>query len=483
MTPARRKQSSNLSSRAGFWLCLVALSFLLLFGSGFGPFPPLLPRAILLWGSHLPLVFILWSFGWRGPLWGLGATVWLYLLVLLLGLTAREPALVGLSSGFALCGLLSHRGIQHRLAAVQESALAADRLQEQLNTDTEELVRLQGLESAANERLRRYQQLRQVANAFNLTLPLEELTDCIVRAAGQLIQGCDHVLLYLVDLDSLQLELKKVWRRAGSATIKAKRGDAFDQWVMRQGQPLLVEEAVRDFRFPARTLTEIGRAVGSLLAVPLTTEHRLLGVLRLEAALARGLTPDDLRLVRILGDLASLGIENSLLYSRTAQLAMTDDLTGLAVRDLFLKEMEERIARAREAGVSLSVLLVDIDRFKDYNDSFGHAAGDKLLKEIAGVLLQSRRPQEVAARWGGEEFACLLPGADPAEAGRRAEHLRARVEGTPVEFRRSVEKITISIGVASFPSDGGTAEELLAAADRRLYRAKSSGRNQVCCAG
>lgn len=482
MTLARRRRSFKPSSRDLFWGCLAGLSLLLAACLRFGPIPPLLPRSVLLPASHLPFLLIVWSFGWRGPLWGLGATSWFSLLVLLLGLSSREGTLVGLSAAFAICGLLSHRGLHHRQAAVQARALSLDHLQERLNTFTEDLKRLQELEAAANERLRRYQQLRQVANAFNLTLPLDDLMDCMVRASGELVRATDHALLYLVDPATLQLELKKVWRRAGSATIKAKKGDSFDQWVMRQGQPLLVEEVARDFRFPERTREHMGRPVGSLLAVPLFTEHRQLGVLRLEAALARGLTSDDLRLVRILGDLASLGIENGLLYSRTAQLAMTDDLTGLAVRGQFLKHLEERIGPARQGGTALSVLLIDIDRFKDYNDTFGHSAGDKLLKEIAGALLQTRRPQDVAARWGGEEFACLYPGAGREEAMRRGEQLRQRVEATPVEFRRSVEKVTLSIGVASFPLDGASGEALLAAADRRLYRAKSAGRNQVCSA-
>ena len=365
----------------------------------------------------------------------------------------------------------------------RESTLRVDRLSEGLNTLMEELKKLQETETATSQRLKRYQQLRQVANAFNLSLPLEELMDCIVRASGDLVQAADHVLLYLVDPGSLHLELKKVWHRGGTVTIKAKRGDAFDEWVLRQGQPLLVEETAHDFRFPEMTPERLGRSLGSILAVPLVTEHSLLGVLRLESGISSALGSDDLRLIRILGDLASLGIENSTLYSRMEELAVTDDLTGLALRNYFEQRLAEEISRSTKSGSTASILLIDIDRFKVYNDSFGHSAGDKLLRQIAGVLLQLRRPGDVAARFGGEEFVCIYPGLGKDEAVRRAEQVRLRVETTSIELRRAVTRITVSIGVATFPEDGTTVVALLAQADHRLYRAKDAGRNQVCHIG
>jgi len=381
---------------------------------------------------------------------------------------------------FLVFALLAYRGLEGWGRVMRIESVRTDRVEEQINTQQEEVHHLQVMESAIEERLKRYQQLRQIANAFNLSLTLADLLESIVHAAGDLVRGADHVLLYLADEGSLQLELRKVWRRSGAATIKEKRGDAFDQWVMRQGQPLLVEEAGRDFRFPEGAAEKAGRAFGSLLVVPLITEHRFLGVLRLESAAAHGLGPDDLRLIRILGDLASLGIENSHLYTRMAQLAVTDDLTGLAVREHFEKKLSDELVRAGKAKAPLSILLIDIDRFKVYNDSLGHSAGDKLIRGIGALLLQVRRPGDLAGRFGGEEFVCLYPGILKQEAVRRAEQIRVRVEATPIELRREVTRITVSIGVAGFPKDGLTAEALLQAADRRLYQAKAQGRNQVC---
>ena len=479
MIPIRRRPSFRQYS-GGLIACGVLLTVLLIASAPFGTASPLFPYPALFLAAHAPFLLILWSFGWCGPLWGLGTTAWAVLFIGMVGLSSREAALLWLPAGFVLFAIGVHRQNQRWQGAIREGTVRVDRLSERLNTLTEELKKLQETESAIHKRLRRYQQLRQVANAFNLSLPLEDLMDCIVRASGDLIHAADHVLLYLVDPGSLHLELKKVWRRSGSVTIKAKRGDAFDEWVLRQGQPLLVEETAHDFRFPQMTPEKLGRKVGSVLAVPLVTEHRLLGVLRLESVFSRALESDDLRLIRILGDLASLGIENSTLYSRMAELAVTDDLTGLAVRGLLEKKLQEEIARSAKIGSPVSILLIDIDRFKVYNDSFGHSAGDKLLRQIAGALLQLRRPGDVAARFGGEEFVCLYPGVGSDEAIRRAEEIRLRVETTSIELRRAITRITVSIGVATFPEDGKTMEALLERADHRLYQAKDRGRNQVC---
>ena len=462
------------------WICLAGLTVLLVATAPFGSATPLLPRIILFSVGHLPFLLILIAFGWVGPLWGLGVSVWAICLMTLIGLGSGDSTLLWFPAEFLVFALLAYRGLGEWDRVLRIESVRVDRIEEQINTQAEEVHRLQEMESAIEERLKRYQQLRQVANAFNLSLTLEDLLESIVHSAGDLVQMADHVLLYLAEEGSLQLELRKVWRRSGSATIKEKRGDAFDEWVMRQGQPLLVQEAGRDFRFPEGAVEKAGRAFGSLLAVPLITEHRFLGVLRLESAAARGLGPDDLRLMRILGDLASLGIANGYLYTRMAQLAMTDDLTGLAVREYFQKKLSEDLIRSKTAHAPLSILLIDIDRFKVYNDSLGHSAGDKLIREIGALLLQVRRPGDLAGRFGGEEFVCSYPGTLKQEAARRAEQIRARVEATPIELRREIARVTISIGVAAFPEDGLTPEALLQAADRRLYQAKAKGRNQVC---
>ncbi|MBI3317901.1 MAG: diguanylate cyclase [Candidatus Omnitrophica bacterium] len=484
MTQTPRWRSSNLNPAAlekgGFWGALLGAGVSLL---GFSPiFTPAASVSIplLSWMAHLFFLFILWGWLFQGPARGVPALVWGGLTAGLAGLACREPFLIALPVFFALFAAVSAWGAKRWQEAVQAARLQAGRAEERLNALEDSGIRSAEMLRACRERLARYKRLRQIANSFCASLCLEELTQRITQATAELIDPADLVLLYLVSPGTLTLELKSVFRRAGSTAVRAKTGDLFDQWVMRQAQPLLLEEPSQDFRFAEAGTQALGRPLGSLLSVPLASEHRFLGVLRAESVRPRALGPDELRLLRIVGDLASLAIENSRLYDRMAELAITDDLTGLAVRSYFEKRLAEEMNRSRGLGIPLSILLIDIDHFKRYNDSFGHAAGDKMLRHLAALLRQMRWPGEVVGRFGGEELVSLLPGANRQEALSRAEVLRKEVERSQVELRRLRMEVTVSIGTATFPGEGQTPEELLKTADERLYLAKERGRNQVC---
>lgn len=389
-------------------------------------------------------------------------------------------ALAWLPLEWVALGVLLNAGLKRWQTRISTCSVNEDRLEEEQNTLEAELSHLQENLVALRGRLERYKRLREIANAFTAARTDEELLQKIVQLTGQVIEKGDLVLLYLVNPKALTLELKSVWRKMGGSPIKAKTGDPFDLWVMRQAQPLLVQEPSQDFRFPQTQVAGLGRPLGSLVAVPLVSESRFIGVLRTESVIPHGLGQEELRLARIVGDLAALGIENGLLFSRMTELAMTDDLTGLLVRQYFHKRFIEELARAKALQAPMSILLIDIDHFKEYNDTFGHSAGDKLLKHLAGLLTQSHRPGELTARFGGEEFVSLLPGVALVDAAGHAEKIRRQVEEAQMELRRAVTRTTVSIGAASFPQDGSTMEELFRVADERLYRAKNAGRNQVC---
>jgi len=461
-------------------MCLLSLTglFLLcspLMSAGPEPMPGLLSGLALLFVPLIVATFCWWTtpWGWAAVFWGSGLAAWA-------GLAASQPLLFALPPLYAAAGGLTGWGIGRWDQTVRTVRIEADRLEEQINTLQDGLAHLQRGAGSLQLRGARYRKLVEIANAFNSTLAQDQLSRKIVEAAGQIVEEGDIVLLYGVVRKTLSLELQAVWRRLGHAVIRAKQGDEFDQWVMRQAQPLLVEETDRDFRFPKELREGLGRPVGSVLAVPLATAHRLIGVLRVESVRPRGLGPDALRLARIVGDLASLALENSRLYRRMEDLAITDDLTGLTVRVYFEKRLAEELARAAASEAPISLLLIDIDHFKSYNDRFGHSAGDLLLKHIARLLTDSRKPGEVAGRFGGEELAFLLPGVGRKEALRRAEAIRKATEQSVFQLRREVSRVTVSIGVATTPDDGGEAITLLKAADRLLYQAKSAGRNRVC---
>jgi diguanylate cyclase (GGDEF)-like protein len=157
------------------------------------------------------------------------------------------------------------------------------------------------------------------------------------------------------------------------------------------------------------------------------------------------------------------------------QLSTTDSLTGLANHRSLIQSLDEEEARSKREKRSFSVLVADVDHFKQYNDAFGHPAGDEVLRTIAEIMQESARKVDCVARYGGEEFVILMPDTSPFEALDAAEHIRARVAAKKFSGR----KITLSIGVAAFPEDADNHEALVAIADEALYQAKREGRDRT----
>ncbi len=169
--------------------------------------------------------------------------------------------------------------------------------------------------------------------------------------------------------------------------------------------------------------------------------------------------------------------------TRLAQLAVTDGLTGLYNHRHLHERLALEVERSQRSGLPLSLLMLDVDHFKQFNDSYGHPAGDEVLRQVARVLNDTRRANDVVARYGGEEFAVILVDTAKFTAAKVAERVRERIAAH--DFADAATKaskgttITVSLGVATFPDDGGDAEALVRAADTALYAAKRAGRNRV----
>jgi diguanylate cyclase (GGDEF)-like protein len=173
--------------------------------------------------------------------------------------------------------------------------------------------------------------------------------------------------------------------------------------------------------------------------------------------------------------------------ARLAQLAVTDGLTGLYNHRHLHERLALEVERSQRSGLPLSLLMLDVDHFKLFNDTFGHPAGDEVLRQLARVLNDARRANDVVARYGGEEFAVILVDTAKFTAAKVAERVRERVSGhdfsdAALKAGKAASKISVSIGVATFPDDGADAEGLVRAADTALYQAKRAGRNRVVLA-
>ena len=411
---------------------------------------------------------------------------------------------------FALGVDVATLGLLLGVAAVQRRRRSRrfQHLQQVLDDLEEELtVKQQGIaiesqsRDALQKKLSRYLQLQSIAEELSNMTDLSSIAQLAVDRAFSLIGKSDVCLLFLIDQERQELALFASKRRDAIASIRAKHGDQFDRYVLRTHRPLLVNDVRRDFRFTVAISPE--RTISSVIACPLLLDQSPEGVLRLDSAQPNAYTQDDLRFLDILLDLVSTATTNARLFAQTQQLAMTDGLTGLTLSRPFLEQLTRELTRSIRSREPIAVLMLDVDQFKDYNDAFGHTAGDLILKSIAEVLRAVVPPGGVVARYGGEEFAVLLPRFPRQQASEVAEKIRRIVEsqlqgsgrsagrlaesagrrthaGTALAASRASVGVTISIGVAAFPDDAKSELELIRIADQRLYQAKNAGRNLVC---
>jgi diguanylate cyclase (GGDEF)-like protein len=193
-------------------------------------------------------------------------------------------------------------------------------------------------------------------------------------------------------------------------------------------------------------------------------------------------TRSEQEIFSLLAHFISVAFSNSMLYQKMEQISITDELTGLYNYRYFKKRLENEILRAKRYSHSLSLILFDVDYFKNYNDVLGHPSGDVALRNIANILKSSIRKSDIPVRYGGEEFCVILPEANINDAKLFAERLRRKIEAYPFEGKKEQPggKLTISIGVASFPETAESLQSMIDRADAALYNAKRQGRNKTC---
>lgn len=330
----------------------------------------------------------------------------------------------------------------------------------------------------------RYNSLKKLVEELNESLNFEHIANIITLAAFSLVSNNKGTcILYLVDKETQKLTLFKTKKEDRELVIKAKEGDIFDFWVARHASPLLVENIRNDFRFdPEKLKAQDLRPILSLISSPFISDHRFLGLLRLDSPKAKFYSQDDLRLLATISDLGSVALENSELFAQTQNLAMHDGLTSLYTKGYFLERLKQECVRARRRGAAFSLLMIDIDFFKNYNDNFGHTAGDIVLRKISEKLSGFfKKLNPIIGRFGGEEFCVIIPEADKKKAYSLADTMRQNLEKEKIMLRRQETNITVSIGIAAFPSDAVDEGELIQKADIAMYKAKEAGRNQVCC--
>lgn len=371
-------------------------------------------------------------------------------------------------------GLRQFRADDLRLLEIYASFAA----QAMANADATERLREQS--AALEQKVRGQRELLQITESILTTLDPPLLLGTIADRLGDLI-GSDNVSIELIDHDT------------GTLTPVVARGvdaDSFLEpwvpgetglatWVLEHNEPVNVIDEYDD----PRVLTwETGPVHGSLVCVPLRGRDGAIGVLTLERlGEGRVFSEDEFELVQLFAGQASIALQNAEVHLAVRRRAQTDILTGLLNHGTFAQQLDVLIA----AGEPFSLVMLDLDKFKPVNDGMGHQAGDLLLRQVANAIVAASRDSDRIYRYGGDEFALLLPRTQGDEVGPIAERVRAAVKGVVgpgTTWRGGARGLEASAGTASFPADGATAEEVLLAADRALFMAKRSGGGRVASA-
>jgi diguanylate cyclase (GGDEF)-like protein/putative nucleotidyltransferase with HDIG domain len=253
-------------------------------------------------------------------------------------------------------------------------------------------------------------------------------------------------------------------------------------WMDRLGKPLAPSqiESVAEFKGLWQAEKEQLTNANLALLQPIKSRNKLIGLIALGPKRRGGIyTTEDLELIDRIASQAGVIIENAQLYIQATIRANTDELTGLYNHRHFHERIEQEIGRGSRFGITFSLIILDLDLFKVYNDIYGHLAGDQLLRKVGKLIQGSVRTIDLAFRYGGEEFAVLLPETRMEDAYRVAERLRKTIESKS-SFREM--PVTASLGIANWPTDGVMKEEIIHRADTALYRAKQTGRNRTCIA-
>ncbi|MBE0502533.1 MAG: diguanylate cyclase [Desulfuromonadales bacterium] len=333
--------------------------------------------------------------------------------------------------------------------------------------------------------LREISMLLQLNQVMNSTLEVSVMFDRTLNLLRDFI-GSSNLVLFLYHPETKELTARKAV--GAEADIYSAAAFKLNEGIT--GAAALSKELlyVLDINNDKRYLNYKSRSrdKGSMISAPIVAKDQLLGVLNLHKAEIEGFNDTDIELIRATTNQLAVAIENSQLYEKTRLLSNTDELTNIPNRRYFQAILRRECAHAQRFNSSFSIIMIDIDHFKRYNDTYGHINGDLTLTRVATILLQNTRGVDQVARFGGEEFIVLLSNTNKEGASLVAEKLRNAVAAEDFvlsgkDDEKITEKVSISLGIAEYPNDSTDLEVLIKKADRALYAAKAAGRNRSLC--
>lgn len=326
-------------------------------------------------------------------------------------------------------------------------------------------------------------QVSELCSGIGATANLRQLGNLLVDRI-KVIFSADKISLMLLDKEKNELF---IWASSDlgdeQKEVKVKYGQMFAGWVAEKGQPLLVKNV--DSEFPHLSKIKLGRYKSkSFIIAPIKDKDKTLGVINItERKDLELFDEEDLKLISLIIPALILQMEKIQLIERIENLSTTDSLTGLSSHRYFQEHLSEEIDRAQRYRRRLSLIIIDVDNFQEYNEHYGYAMGDKVLTQLANILLENLRKVDIIARYAGEEFVIILPDTKRKQAALAAEKLRDKVNSAVFVERRNsslaMARLTVSLGVAEYNMKDSK-EEFIKKVVLALEEAKEKGRNRVC---
>ena len=316
-----------------------------------------------------------------------------------------------------------------------------------------------------------------IGKAMNYISDLKKLLQYILVQAID-IASAEKGSLMLYDIEANLLNIRvlaglgdtEYQDKVNNNEIKCrsfKPGEGIAGRVFMDSQPMIVNNTREDSLF----IESDTSFVRSIACIPMVVYNDVIGVINVtNKKNGQEFTNQDIEMLKAVADQAAVAVNKAQLWD----MAVTDSLTGLYVRRFFMVKLQEEIHRAERYGKVISIIMVDLDRFKSINDTYGHDAGDRALETISNFLKKNIRDVDAIARYGGEEFVMMVPDADKDAAFGLAERLREELSKVKLD---NMPPITVSLGIATFPTDGTEVEDLIKKADAAMYAAKRAGRN------
>ena len=326
----------------------------------------------------------------------------------------------------------------------------------------------------------------ELGKALTSSLQLDQVLRTIMEKINEVLRP-DTWSLLLMDVDKGELYFQIATGVGAEALkdVRIKLGQGLAGWVAQTGEVVVVPDTSKDSRFFAQVDERTKMETRSIVAVPVRFRDHCLGVIELINCIGpEGFSKRDLALLEALADYAAIAIENARHVQRIHELTITDDCTSLYNARHLNFMLDTELYRSHRYAFEFSLIFIDLDHFKNINDTHGHLMGSKLLAEIGSAIKEKCRMIDLAFRYGGDEFVAVLPQTSGASAAKAANRLlvalRARRFLSPENLSL---RLTASLGVASYPEDGDNAAALLERADQRMYLIKNSTRDGVATEG